>query len=632
MATLRRPTIPGMNVRETPMSGAQQRAFGLQPSVGGMSATERPMLPNERAQFGLKAAPPNIDAEVTQRAAQMRANRIPTPAPVAAAAPPTVAPGQQSLMDRARNGLRGLRGASSTPTATPPKAPLPQRAGFGAGRLLRGVAPLAAGAGVASGLGNYTINDPEVDSSASGTFNALRNGDFAGAGRGLSKGALEAGMDLGGVVAGAADYFRPGARAGYDNMLRNQFGDQLQIGDGATTAPLTPGVAAPTPAPSPAGSGRGNPESPLRADRDPSSAAFGASRDFTNELANVPAQLPGDLRRGVIHKTQGPNGTVYSGMDVGGGGNAQMVDGMGATLRGRGSVNVVQGMSRDEIDRTLRRGEYAPAAGGQAPMPQGAAPGSLLDTPKARRAQEALRQGREQLDVTRRGQDLSFAASSARTQEMRESRGATAREKAATAAENRRRTSEYMKAGGGDPLSAAKAARMAGDSDIAADLEKGAEGEDKIAVQRNEQYRKILAPLATATDKDGKGRVDEAELERMVGLADSAAQATGLTVEELQSNPAKFRGAVKLVEALNKNREDTWLKKVGWDDTDPVSQIPAMRDGNLRARSEKVLNPFSASGFGARRINLPNGGVVTLDPDTWDDPEVRDLLTGLGVK
>lgn len=640
MATsLRRPTIPGMNVRETPMSGAQQRAFGLQPSVGGMSVTERPMAPTERAQFGLKAPPPNIDAEVTKRAAEMRAARVPTPAPVAAAAPPTVAPGQQSLMDRARNGLRGLRGAPSMPTATPPKAPLSQRAGFGAGRLLRAAGPLAAGAGVASGLGNYTINDPEVDSSASGTFNALRNGDFTGAGRGLSKGALEAGMDLGGVVAGGIDFFRPGTRAGYDSMLRNQFGDQLQVGDGAQVTANTDPAAAPTPAPSPAGAGRGNPESPLRADRDPTSAAFGASRDFTPELASVPAQLPGDLRRGVIHKTQGPNGTVYSGMDVGGGGNAQMVDGMGATLRGRGSVNVVQGMSRDEIDRTLRRGAYAPASGdSRPPMPQGAAPGSLLDTPKARRAQEELRQGRETLDVTRRGQDLDFTANMARTQEQRDGRGAAAREKAAAAAESRRRTAAYMQAGGGDPLSAAKAARMAGDSDIAADLEKGAEGEDKIAIQRNEQYRKILAPLATTKDKDGKGYVDPAMLEGYISMADSAAQISGMTVEELQANPAKFRGAVKLVEALNNNREDTWLKKVGWDDTDPVSQIPKMsNEKGLRARTEKVVNPMSASGFGARRINLPGqngkpGGVVTIDPETWDDPEVRDLLTSLGVK
>src|SRR5574340_1290476 len=70
---------------------------------------------------------------------------------------------------------------------------------YGAGRMLSRVAgavrPLArVGTGVEtlSHLGDYRIDDPDTDSSAAGTWNALRSGDFSGAGRSLSKGALEA--------------------------------------------------------------------------------------------------------------------------------------------------------------------------------------------------------------------------------------------------------------------------------------------------------------------------------------------------------------------------------------------------------------------------------------------------------
>lgn len=583
---LRRPSIPGMNVRERPMTGPQAQMFGMErptaapaPYSGGVSAVERPMAAGERAQFGLKPAPVDIGPEALKRAQDARAARTAAPrpvAPVTPAAPPTVAPGQRTLMQRVGGGLRGLGGMAAR------------------------AAPVAALGATAAQVATTPTEDYR-------TRFGMQTDDPTLAGD-IGVRALGAVSDLGNTLTLGA--------------LRPMFRDQREQDQG------TP--AAPAPVASPAGAGRGNPESPLRTDRDPSSAAFGASRDFTPELSSVPARMPGDLRKGVIFKTQGPNGTVYSGQNVSG--DAQMVDGMGATLRGRGTVSTVPGISRDEIDRTLGRGAYAPDSGSSAPMPQGAAPGSLLDTPRARRAMESLRQGRETLSNQRRGQDLSFASQMADTNERRESRNSTAREKAAAAAETRRRTAGYMQQGGGDPLSAAKAARLAGDVDVAAELEKGASGEDKIALQRSEAYRKALAPLATMTDKDGKGRVDDAALERYVGMADSAANMVGKSVEELQANPAMLRGAIKLVESMNNEREDSWLKRAGLVDADPISQLPKMEQGGLRARTEKVLNPVSASGFGARRINLPNGGQVTIGKDAYDDPEIRDLLASLGVK
>ncbi|MFM2253808.1 MAG: hypothetical protein RJB68_2145 [Pseudomonadota bacterium] len=65
------------------------------------------------------------------------------------------------------------------------------------------------------------------------------------------------------------------------------------------------------------------------------------SRNFSAELNKVPANLPSDLREGVIHKTVDANGRVtYSGRNVapGADGSTQMVDGLGKTLQSRGQV------------------------------------------------------------------------------------------------------------------------------------------------------------------------------------------------------------------------------------------------------------------------------------------------------
>lgn len=65
------------------------------------------------------------------------------------------------------------------------------------------------------------------------------------------------------------------------------------------------------------------------------------SRDFSAELNKVPANLPSDLREGVIHKTVDASGRVtYSGRNVapGADGKTHMVDGLGKTLQSKGQV------------------------------------------------------------------------------------------------------------------------------------------------------------------------------------------------------------------------------------------------------------------------------------------------------
>lgn len=134
---------------------------------------------------------------------------------------------------------------------------------YAGGRMLAPVAKFATGVGgralvgadVVGHFNDYKLNDPDVDSSASGTAAAFMQdrqeasdkGDWGG-GRGFSrtraslgKGLLETGMDLGGFVASTADLpFKVAGALGYkgdtspvtqkyNQLLRDQFGDQLVV-------------------------------------------------------------------------------------------------------------------------------------------------------------------------------------------------------------------------------------------------------------------------------------------------------------------------------------------------------------------------------------------------------------------
>lgn len=131
-----------------------------------------------------------------------------------------------------------------------------------AGRL---VGRAAGAAGVVGNFGDYKIDDSSVDSSAGGTLRALGSGDFAGAGRSLSKGALEVGMDIGSAVANTADLVVPGkapVSTRYGEFLRDKFGGQLvdNTQQPAQTLRATPPISGPlqTIDQPIAGSGRGS--------------------------------------------------------------------------------------------------------------------------------------------------------------------------------------------------------------------------------------------------------------------------------------------------------------------------------------------------------------------------------------
>lgn len=168
-----------------------------------------------------------------------------TGAPAAPAAAPPVPPAAAAETKSVGLGRRvadALRNPGKTLSAAVPTA---HGVGKAAGVATRVLGPAAAGADVVSHLNDFKIDDPTNDSSLSGTFNALRKGDFSGAGRSLSKGALEAGMDLGSAAANVADIFVPGkapVSTAYNSMLREKFGEQLV--DRTGTAPAAPAAPA----------------------------------------------------------------------------------------------------------------------------------------------------------------------------------------------------------------------------------------------------------------------------------------------------------------------------------------------------------------------------------------------------
>jgi hypothetical protein len=115
----------------------------------------------------------------------------------------------------------------------------------------------AAGGYVISHFNDYKLNEPDVDSSATGTMKALGHGDFAAVGKSALKGLKETAMDVGSAAANLADYVIPGkapVSTEYYKMLKEKFGDKLiahpsVIAQAAAAAPAPAAKPAPAAAP-----------------------------------------------------------------------------------------------------------------------------------------------------------------------------------------------------------------------------------------------------------------------------------------------------------------------------------------------------------------------------------------------
>lgn len=201
------PRNPNFAGGASPEAAAYQRARGVQ----GLSTTERPWTNADTRSFGTRpAGAPTPLPERLQGAADAFRGRV----------------------DGARAGVAKSQADRAATAASAGQPGRVARAWNGAKNGARGA---AIGSAVTNGFGDYKIDDPSVDSSMGGTLRALGSGDFSGAGRSLSKGALETLMDLGssatnlvdGVTSLGPQSWQTDLSGTYDRALRSQFGDQL---------------------------------------------------------------------------------------------------------------------------------------------------------------------------------------------------------------------------------------------------------------------------------------------------------------------------------------------------------------------------------------------------------------------
>ena len=106
---------------------------------------------------------------------------------------------------------------------------------YGAGRALGSVVPKVGpaivGAEVAGNLGSYKFQEPNLDTSVGGVYNALKEGNYSQAGRNLAMGLPEAGLDVVRAGAGLGDYLLPGQplAQGLDRILKDRYGDKITV-------------------------------------------------------------------------------------------------------------------------------------------------------------------------------------------------------------------------------------------------------------------------------------------------------------------------------------------------------------------------------------------------------------------
>ena len=301
--------------------------------MGGAPPPQTPPQPQRTPSWGDAATSPERAAWERERAAQDAARRPPMAAP-APAAPSATQPA--SRLARASEGAGKLAGRTS-------------RIGLQA----LATAPLV-------GFGDYKLNDPGTDSSLGGTLRALGGGDFAGAGRSLQKGAVEAGLDAASGVAKTVDAvtgltpWGTDLRGALDRRVRADLGDQLLPADGASAqpAPTGQGVAPTTTQP---------------ATPEPSSGAGLGAPPAPSGLPQAPGQPTARTTNDVVR-----SGNEYSGTNVSG---DITINGMPSGFGlGRGGVISPQNMGAADAlsERDRLRSLGAVAAQQAAPaQPQG---------------------------------------------------------------------------------------------------------------------------------------------------------------------------------------------------------------------------------------------------------------------
>lgn len=577
---------------------------------------------------------------------------MPTLRPAAPAAPTAPAGAQggwfRRTVDAVKNPGQTLRAA--VPTA--------EGAGRALGNTVRvagRLAPAVAAADAVSHANDFKINDPSVDSSASGTFNALRQGDFAGAGRSLSKGALETLMDVGSVGANVADFFVPGkapVSTKYGNMLREKFGDQLidNTSAAATPAPTKADPAAVAAPRVPFSDARQGPAVPT-APATPASPFTNSNENGSignivrngNKFSganigfNGPAGQPSEgLRQDQLELQR--NAAERAAMPTGGatdmGGRTTMMDDLVAKSKAGGpdlSKLPAGRRARLEMGQSQAREQNANAM---------AIAGMNSDTARAGLANSAniaamhdntLRRSNDQTTQTAMaGHEMSLRAHMAPLQLAAMQRDMHAKAYGAVGAGGK---------DGNEPVSvdqhlaAAKLMHAQGMPEQAAKAEAAAAAatalkgnQDTQSAARIKDTADVFKPLFTAKDKDGNDKFDE------VGAAKAAATVRGLYGDKYDKlSPDEKRAAFTDVVAKQRNADaerqvmpgfvDRMKDLVGMYEKPP--EITGQRD--LRGGTIERAGLISPPGVtrNSKLVRLPNG--QTINYGEINDAQFRDL-------
>lgn len=528
-----------------------------------------------------------------------------------------------------------------------------------AGTAARALGPAAAGADVVSHFNDYKINDPSVDSSASGTFNALRQGDFAGAGRSLSKGALETLMDVGSAGANVADLFVPGKApisTKYNNMLRQQFGDQLVDNSGAT--PAAPSAAAPGNTATYSNEGRLRPETivPPAAPTNPNGTITrsgntysGKDIKFGADIVNKnPLPLDGSFGVSSLDSSEGlrqdqlelqrnaaerANAPPMGGASDMGGRRTMMDDLVAKSKAGGPDLSKLPAGRRARLETGLRQSQDANAnAMAIAGMNSETARAGMANTASIAAMQDTTqRRSNDQNNATSlRGQEMDYAGRMAPLQLAAMQRDMHAKAYGAVGAGGKNGTDPVSV---DQHLAAAKLMHAQGMPEQAAKAEAAAAAmttlkgnQDTQAATRVKDTAEVFKPMFTVKDKDGNDKFDE------VGAAKAAATVRGLYGDKFDMlSPDQKRAAFTDIVAKQRNADaerqvmpgfvDRAKDLVGMYEKPP--EVTGQRD--LRGGVIERAGLISPSGVtrNSKLVRLPNG--QTINYGEINDAQFRDL-------
>lgn len=564
-------------------------------------------------------------------------------------------------------------GLKQPPVAAPPAAPTTlagkARSAIAPRNLLRSAGRTAgpAGAVLAAGEGLWDAGNKALDGDYEGAaYDAGRGGSKAAGAWGGGVVGAKLGAAAGLATGPAAPIAAPvlaaaggigGAFVGAEGMERAYDWTMDKLG-------LRPEPAAPAPTVAPANSGirTQNVVEGLNT-RGMTPGMPGPGRvlqnNFDPELAKLPAELPGGLRQGVVHRTLDANGRpIYSGSNVGV--NPQFVDGAGKTVTPRGFTGEIPGMSPS------LRGPVAGSGGPVAAVEPGVQGGGMAgfgptaaerDLSNRRRAADFAAQSRDRRTRERgmRELDALDRAELAQSQSEASLRGAQLQAGSARYAADRRLEGDLVQAEATTQAAslrsrqASMAAQMErqavsqawqmanGDYETAARILNGMgydgskllsqkSAEQGIAIKNREDADTFLQSLSGV---DGKISPELLARNRAVANDITGGKWSSMTPDERVKAQGKVTRAIKLLDGLNAHRNTGFFNAIGIDmDQRNFASIPDLTGATIDRLS---LGRPGTVDRGDYRIRTKQGEEFTIPASAMDEGTARMLQEEFNV-